>query len=47
MLTRNVRARALYERLGFTALPRPRDRSRRLPAGLDSVRMRFDRRGQP
>ncbi|WP_175889843.1 GNAT family N-acetyltransferase [Burkholderia cepacia] len=47
VLTRNARARALYERLGFAALPRPRARSRRLPAGLDSVRMRFDRRGQP
>ncbi|AXF19750.1 N-acetyltransferase [Burkholderia pyrrocinia] len=44
VLTRNVRARALYERLGFTALPRPRARSRRLPAELDSIRMRFSRR---
>ncbi|VWB14442.1 GNAT family N-acetyltransferase [Burkholderia metallica] len=41
VLTRNVRARALYERLGFTALPRPRARSRRLPAELDSIRMRL------
>ena len=41
VLTRNVRARALYERLGFTALPRPRARSRRLPAELDSIRMGF------
>ncbi|HIC7212767.1 GNAT family N-acetyltransferase [Burkholderia stabilis] len=45
VLTRNVRARALYERLGFAALPRPRARSRRLPAELDSIRMRFTRRG--
>ncbi|WP_423759271.1 GNAT family N-acetyltransferase [Burkholderia sp. NLJ2] len=44
VLTRNVRARALYERLGFAALPRPRARSGRLPAELDSVRMRFTRR---
>ncbi|WP_338639019.1 N-acetyltransferase [Burkholderia pyrrocinia] len=44
VLTRNVRARTLYERLGFAALPRPRARSRRLPAELDSVRMRFTRR---
>lgn len=43
VLTRNVRARTLYERLGFTALPRPRARSRRLPAALDSIRMRFSR----
>ncbi|RQS34683.1 GNAT family N-acetyltransferase [Burkholderia sp. Bp8992] len=44
VLTRNVRARALYERLGFAALPRRRARSRRLPAQLDSIRMRFLRR---
>lgn len=44
VLTRNVRVRALYERLGFAALPRPRARSRRLPAELDSIRMRFSRR---
>ncbi|VWD14019.1 GNAT family N-acetyltransferase [Burkholderia contaminans] len=44
VLTRNVRARALYERLGFSALPRPRARSRRLPVELDSIRMRFSRR---
>lgn len=44
VLTRNVRARALYERLGFTALARHRQRSRRLPEELDSVRMRFTRR---
>ncbi|KWF34536.1 acetyltransferase [Burkholderia diffusa] len=46
VLTRNVRAQALYERLGFVALPRRRARSRRLPDELDSIRMRFDRRGQ-
>ncbi|WP_367189267.1 GNAT family N-acetyltransferase [Burkholderia sp. Ed8] len=45
VLTRNGRARALYERLGFAALPRRRERSRRLPAELDSIRMRLDRRG--
>ncbi|WP_321791090.1 GNAT family N-acetyltransferase [Burkholderia pyrrocinia] len=44
VLTRNVRARELYERLGFAALPRLRARSRRLPAELDSARMRFSRR---
>ncbi|WGY69093.1 GNAT family N-acetyltransferase [Burkholderia cepacia] len=44
VLIRNVRARALYERLGFAALPRPRARSRRLPVELDSIRMRFSRR---
>lgn len=47
VLTRNVRARALYERLGFVALPRRRARSRRLPDELDSIRMRFGGRGQP
>nr|WP_321849304.1 GNAT family protein [Burkholderia diffusa] len=45
VLTRNERARALYERLGFVALTRSRQRSRKLPAELDSVRMRFTRRG--
>ncbi|CAR53543.1 GNAT family N-acetyltransferase [Burkholderia cenocepacia] len=45
VLTRNVRARALYERLGFVALPRRRTRSRRLPGELESVRMRFAGRG--
>lgn len=44
VLTRNVRACALYERLGFAALPRLRTRSRRLPTELDSARMRFSRR---
>ncbi|MBR8296012.1 GNAT family N-acetyltransferase [Burkholderia cenocepacia] len=47
VLTRNVRARGLYERLGFLALPRRRARSRRLPGELDSIRMRFGGRGQP
>ncbi|MBR7953822.1 GNAT family N-acetyltransferase [Burkholderia cenocepacia] len=47
VLTRNVRARGLYERLGFLALPRRRARSRRLPGELDSIRMRFGDRGQP
>ncbi|KUY55866.1 acetyltransferase [Burkholderia sp. RF2-non_BP3] len=45
VLTRNARARALYERLGFVALTRSRQRSRQLPAELDSVRMRLMRRG--
>ncbi|WP_155629687.1 GNAT family N-acetyltransferase [Burkholderia territorii] len=45
VLTRNEQARALYERLGFAALTRTRRRSRRLPAELDSVRMRLTRRG--
>nr|WP_175722670.1 GNAT family N-acetyltransferase [Burkholderia ambifaria] len=44
VLTRNERARSLYERLGFTAVPRRRARSRRLPGGLDSIRMRFEHR---
>lgn len=41
VLASNPRAAALYERLGFVALPRRRARSRRLPAGLESVRMRY------
>lgn len=41
VLTSNHRARSLYERLGFVALPRARKPSRRLPAALDSVRMIF------
>ncbi|MCR4465061.1 N-acetyltransferase [Burkholderia sp. SCN-KJ] len=45
VLARNVRARELYERLGFAVLTRSRQRSRRLPAELDSVRMRLTRRG--
>lgn len=43
VLTHNVRARALYERLGFAVLPRARTRSGRLPAELDSIRMRLTR----
>ncbi|EUC14757.1 GCN5-related N-acetyltransferase [Burkholderia sp. BT03] len=42
VLKSNERARGLYERLGFVALPRARKQSRRLPAALDSVRMRFE-----
>lgn len=45
VLTRNVRARALYERIGFVALTRRRARSHRLPAELDSIRMRLTHRG--
>ncbi|WP_048987403.1 GNAT family N-acetyltransferase [Burkholderia cenocepacia] len=45
VLSRNVRARALYERLDFVAQTRLRQRSRRLPAELDAVRMRLTRRG--
>ncbi|KVN96274.1 acetyltransferase [Burkholderia ubonensis] len=44
VLTSNVRARALYERLGFVAQERPRLRSRWLPAELASIRMRLERR---
>ena len=43
VLSSNSRARSLYERLGFVALPRERKRSHRLPAALDSVRMRLER----
>ncbi len=45
VLTRNERARVLYERIGFVALTRRRARSHRLPPELDSVRMRLTRRG--
>jgi ribosomal protein S18 acetylase RimI-like enzyme len=45
VLNSNVRARALYERLGFAALVRSRERSRRLPAALASSRMRLARGG--
>ncbi|KVH59323.1 acetyltransferase [Burkholderia sp. MSMB1072] len=45
VLSRNVRARVLYERLDFVAQTRLRQRSRRLPAELDAVRMRLARRG--
>jgi ribosomal protein S18 acetylase RimI-like enzyme len=41
VLTSNVRARALYQRLGFVEMPRPRAFSQRLPRELESVRMRF------
>jgi ribosomal protein S18 acetylase RimI-like enzyme len=41
VLVSNTRAAALYRRLGFVELPRRRPRSRRLPAPLESVRMRF------
>ncbi|AOJ01050.1 MULTISPECIES: GNAT family N-acetyltransferase [Burkholderia] len=41
VLTSNVRARALYERLGFVEMPRSRPRSARLPCELASNRMRF------
>lgn len=41
VLVSNTRAAALYRRLGFVALPRMRPRSRRLPAELESVRMRL------
>ncbi len=44
VLTRNERTRSLYERLGFTAVPRHRARSPRLQGGLDSIRMRFEHR---
>lgn len=46
VLVSNMRARALYERLGFVEVPRPRSRSRRLPVDLASVRMRWIRRSQ-
>ncbi|WP_091996969.1 GNAT family N-acetyltransferase [Paraburkholderia lycopersici] len=41
VLVSNTRAAALYQRLGFVALPRRRPRSRFLPAQLESVRMRL------
>ncbi|MFM0212285.1 GNAT family N-acetyltransferase [Paraburkholderia sediminicola] len=41
VLVSNTRAAALYRRLGFVTLPRRRLRSRRLPAQLESVRMRL------
>ncbi|MGU7771060.1 GNAT family N-acetyltransferase [Burkholderia sp. MR1-5-21] len=44
VLVSNGRAKALYERLGFVALVRSRNPSRRLPAGLESIRMRLERR---
>lgn len=45
VLVSNTRAAALYRRLGFIALPRRRQRSSRLPAELESVRMRLAMRG--
>nr|WP_246024741.1 GNAT family N-acetyltransferase [Paraburkholderia dinghuensis] len=41
VLVTNTRAAALYRRLGFVAMPRRRPPRRRLPAELESVRMRF------
>jgi ribosomal protein S18 acetylase RimI-like enzyme len=42
VLASNPRAAALYRRLGFVDLPRRKPRASRLPAELESVRMRFD-----
>ncbi|WP_322013613.1 N-acetyltransferase [Paraburkholderia sp. J12] len=42
VLVSNTRAAALYRRLGFVDVPRRRPPSRRLPAELESIRMRFD-----
>jgi ribosomal protein S18 acetylase RimI-like enzyme len=42
VLVSNSRAAALYRRLGFVDLPRRKPRASRLPAELESVRMRFD-----
>ncbi|WP_442793661.1 GNAT family N-acetyltransferase [Paraburkholderia sp. ZP32-5] len=42
VLVSNPRAAALYRRLGFVDLPRRKPRAWRLPADLESVRMRFD-----
>ena len=44
VLVHNSRAAELYQRLGFVALPRKRQRSRYLPARLESVRMRLSPR---
>jgi ribosomal protein S18 acetylase RimI-like enzyme len=44
VLVSNTRAAALYRRLGFVDVERRRARSRRLPAELESIRMRLDRR---
>lgn len=44
VLVSNTRAAALYRRLGFVDVPRRRPRSRRLPAELESIRMRLDPR---
>jgi len=42
VLLSNPRAATLYRRLGFVDLPRRKPRASRLPAELESVRMRFD-----
>jgi GNAT superfamily N-acetyltransferase len=42
VLVNNPRAAMLYRRLGFVDLPRRKPRAPRLPAELESVRMRFD-----
>lgn len=44
VLVSNTRAAALYRRLGFVEVARPRPRSRRLPDDLESIRMRFSPR---
>jgi GNAT superfamily N-acetyltransferase len=41
VLTRNIRAKAIYQRLGFEAQVRRHPRSRHLPVELESVRMRL------
>lgn len=46
VLVSNTRAAALYRRLGFVDLPRRKPRSKRLPAELESIRMRFEPRKQ-
>jgi ribosomal protein S18 acetylase RimI-like enzyme len=45
VLVSNPRAATLYRRLGFVDLPRRKLRSPRLPAELESVRMRYEGRG--
>ncbi|MBN3852498.1 GNAT family N-acetyltransferase [Paraburkholderia sp. Ac-20340] len=44
VLVSNTRAAALYRRLGFVDIPRRKPRSKRLPAELESIRMRFEPR---
>ncbi|WP_322042813.1 GNAT family N-acetyltransferase [Paraburkholderia sp. J67] len=44
VLVSNTRAAALYRRLGFVELPRRKPRAKRLPAELESIRMRFEPR---
>ncbi|WP_321884440.1 GNAT family N-acetyltransferase [Paraburkholderia bannensis] len=46
VLVSNTRAAALYRRLGFVDLPRRKPRSKRLPAELESIRMRLEPRTQ-